>query len=170
MKNTMTHMRRLFIGLTLAAALASLCWQPLAAFTQLTSTTLSTAVTSESATTIVVASATGIAVNTTALFVDWEYMTVSGVSGTTITVRRGSGGTRAALHVSGATVLIGNPNAFTSVDPAGGCTIANVLYQPVVNIRNGNWWLCRGTQGTATGTWQATNVVNIVYNSTNRTP
>lgn len=164
----MKHMRRSLIGLTLAGALLSLCWEPLAAFTQLTSTTLSAAVTSESAQTITVTSATGIAVNTTALFVDWEYMTVRGVSGTTITVTRGAAGTRAAQHISGATVVIGNPNAFVSVDPAGKCLIANVLYQPVINIRNGNWWLCRGA--TASAQWQATNVVNIVYNSTNLTP
>ncbi len=79
----------------------------------ITSTTAAAAIT-QSAQTIQVASATGIAVNTTVLLVEQEIMAVVAVSGTTITVQRGASGTKALAHTSGSTVFIGKPIDFPS--------------------------------------------------------
>lgn len=90
-----------------------------------TSTTLSTAVTSTSQQQIVVASATGFAANTTQMYVGRELMAVNAVNGTTISVTRGAGGTRATTHVSGATVYVGPPTYFISFPKTGSCTATN---------------------------------------------
>lgn len=79
-----------------------------------TQTTLAAAITSDSARTITVASATGITANTTVLKVDAEFMGVTSVSGTTITVRRGWYGSRATTHGNGSNVHIGPQHAFAS--------------------------------------------------------
>ena len=83
-----------------------------------------------------------------------ELETVVGVSGTTLQVLRGQGGTRATSHASGAMVLAGRPNWFSVQDPGSPslqgitaptnepCVLANVLASPVVNIRTGAQWYC----------------------------
>lgn len=113
--------------------------------TALTATTLSAAITS-SQRQVVVASATGITAGNTMLYIDNEAMSVNAVSGTTITVGpRGGMGTKASGHISGAMVLAGPPPAFIQYDPAGfACTAGQglSLYTPVVNVTNGNQWLC----------------------------
>ena len=111
----------------------------------MTGTTLSAAVT-DSATTVRVASATGITASSsstlTNLYIDNELMTVISISGTTVTVGRGAAGTRAAGHISGAVVYAGKPSWFYTVNPQGSCTLANVLVTPYINVNNGNQWLC----------------------------
>ena len=128
---------------------------------------------SSSATTVQIASATGITgiqLNPTStlniqnqwvLLVDREVMAVVSINGTTLQVQRGFMGTLAAPHVSGAMVLYGRANWFYTADPGatpgapGGavsgvaCTAANVFVSPYVNVRTGSQWLC----STITGTW-----------------
>lgn len=144
----MKTLKKLFISLALFLVGAV----PSFAQTSLTSTTLSAAVTS-SANTIRVASASGITVSAgttaTGLFIDNEYLVVTAVNGTTLTVSRGQSGTRANSHASGATVLAGPPRAFYDVDPSGSCTAAQTAYTPYINILTGNQWLC----STVTTTW-----------------
>lgn len=112
------------------------------------------------ASTIVVASATGINAPSTSVpgsmlyIVEWgqtkgEAVTVSAVSGTTISVRHGGPG-KGAAHASGAMVLVAtSPDWFVSTDPIGSCTTANTYATPLLNIQNGNQWLC----STITLTW-----------------
>jgi len=107
----------------------------------LASTTLSAAVTDTTSTTIVVASATNFAVNHLA-FVDAEALRVTAISGTTITVRRGTSGTRAGTHASAATVYVGPANYFTTYNRAGSCTSTNELVLPVINVLNANIFQC----------------------------
>jgi hypothetical protein len=76
-----------------------------------------------------------------------EVMNVLGVSGTNITVQRTTSQTVA--HVSGAVVLIGNPNLFKKLNPTGSCVTANVEVAPWVNTLTGEQWLC----STVTLTW-----------------
>jgi hypothetical protein len=112
--------------------------------TPLTATLLSGAINS-SQRTFKLLSATGVTANATELFIDNEAMPVVGVSGTTVTVApRGSAGTKAFGHISGTMVLAGPPAAFVGYDPSGSCTAGQGLFQysPVVNINNGNQWLC----------------------------
>lgn len=106
----------------------------------MTSTTLSTAVTSTSGTTVVVASATGISAGRF-LFIDREFMKVVSVSGTTISVVRGVSGI-VSTHASGATVYLGPGSYFINYDHAGSCTATNELVLPQINVRSGNIWQC----------------------------
>ena len=164
-----TAMKRIVIGL-IVALLASV---PLEAQTYLTSTTNSAAVTA-SATVIPVASASGIAAGG-ALYVNREYMTVRSVSGLNITVTRGQSGTVANSHGASQTVIIipaaAIPTVVTSVDPAqtagvGTCDITAFQYQPIINVTNGNVWLCRYTAAAQSArVWAATNQTLITYNS-----
>lgn len=68
-------------------------------------TTLSAAIVSTSATTCTVTSASGISAGQT-LVIDSEQVYVSGVSGATLTIRRGVNGTTAATHLNGAAVSL----------------------------------------------------------------
>src|SRR5438132_8364348 len=98
-------------------------------------TTLSAAITDTSSTTFVVASNTGATANTTWAFIDKELIRVRVVSGTTITGIRGESGSKASLHLSGATVVFG-PNVVFQTDDlsaagkptSGSCTATNELY------------------------------------------
>jgi hypothetical protein len=112
--------------------------------TALTQTSLAAAVSSSSGTTVRLTSATGVTAGSTLIYVDREAMFVNALNSTTASVTRGYAGTRATKHISSAMVLIGPPAAFISYDPAGGCTAGQALFQfsPVVNINNGNQWLC----------------------------
>jgi hypothetical protein len=114
-----------------------------AAQTALTQTTLSAAV-SSSTHQIPLTSVTGVSANTSIIFVDGEAMFVNSVntSSKQASVTRGYFGTLAGGHISLATVLIGPPNAFNSVDPVGSCVAANQPYTPYVNVRNNTQWLC----------------------------
>lgn len=111
----------------------------------LTSTTLSAPITSTSANTISVTSATGFTARTTFAFVDREYMAVVAVSGTSIRVIRGSSGTAATTHASGATIYVGPGTYFSGSDRAGSCTSTDELVLPVINIKTGTQYQCTGS-------------------------
>lgn len=165
-----TSMKRIVVGLI---AVLTLWAVPVSAQTYLTSTTNSAAI-NASQTTLVVASATGIAAGG-ALYINREYMSVRGVSGTTITVVRGQAGTVANSHGASQTTIIipaaAIPTVITAVDPApingvGACTAANFQYLPIINVGNGNLWLCRYTAAAQSFTrWAATNEALITYGS-----
>lgn len=71
----------------------------------LVATTLDGAITSTSATSVAVVSSTSLRVNQQIL-VDSEKMTISSISSNTLTVNRGTGGSTAATHSDGASVLL----------------------------------------------------------------
>lgn len=108
----------------------------------LTSTTLSTAVNS-TLNQITVASSTSFTAGSLA-YVDKEALDILTVNTTTlvVTVRRGSRGTRATSHASGATVYVGTADVFVSQDQAGSCTSANYSYLPLINVLNGKLFRC----------------------------
>lgn len=126
--------RFVLVAALVAATVTSPSFTP-ALFAQatMTETTLAAAITSASAQVIVVTSGTGFAVGNV-LVVDGEAMTVqsSYVSGVNVPVTRGVSGTVAGLHASGATVLQGQPQYFSKVDPNGPCTSTNELALPRV--------------------------------------
>ena len=107
-------------------------------------TTLSSAIT-ETATTLVVASATGFTVNNP-LIIGNEVMTITAISGTTITVRRSQMGTVEQAQVSGAAVVTGASNHFQTADPDwnAACTRGqgDAAYSPWINVRTGTFWIC----------------------------
>ena len=99
--------------------------------TTTTSTTLSAAITSDIATSIQVASATGFTAGSTRLYIPGgEAMDVTSVSGTTIGVRRGVAGTRGTTHQNASTVYVGPLGAgpFVSYVDYGTCTSASMGY------------------------------------------
>jgi len=110
--------------------------------TILPTTTLSAAVTTSSATTIQVTSATGIVATSTVLFiadgVNGEAVFVNSVSGTSIGVTRGYQSLGAARpHVSGALVFVASGNAILVVNvipPSGSCTRSTLAYLPVISL------------------------------------
>lgn len=119
----------------------------------LNSTTLSAAV-GASDTTVVVASvsaASGSSFGAVAagqgLFVDQEYMLITSVSSTTLTVqRRNNRTTPATTHLSGQTVYIAAPGAFQRADPAVGVCAVGSQGDPWINVDNGKLWRCLGSQ------------------------
>lgn len=83
-----------------------------------------------------------------------EAANVLSVTGSTVTVQRGGPG-KAVAHPSGAMVLVGTaPNWFTTFDPTGSCTLAQTYVTPLVNIVNGNQWLCSSVTNTWIPGWQ----------------
>lgn len=180
----MKTLTRLLLALVIALCVVS----PTSTQTYLTTTTLASAITSLTATTIQLTSTSGItaaycggAVSGCGLFVDWEYMTVTSVpvSGTVQVTRAAASGTTASTHLSGRVVIIAPQSAFSGSDydgvtgrtPGGSCTASANKYLPIVNITNGNVWLCRpgvaSVNGTVTNssTWVATNTAPVTYNS-----
>lgn len=145
----LTHFARLAAALVLGLLLTV----GASAQTSLNTTTVSTAIPDATTRTLVVASATGATAATTAAFVDGELMAITAVSGTSLTVNRGSGSTRARAHAANAFVYIGPLVAFTTVDQGGSCTAANQQYTPSINISNGNLWTCTTT--TSGSSWMA---------------
>ena len=129
-----------------------------------TVTTLSSAITSTSATQFVVASATGFTANTTSAYIDGELIQVLAVNGTTITGRRGASGTRATTHASSSIVRVGNNIYFGGYDKNLGssCTAANEVILPWVNVVTGNYFYC------ASSVWRrfTPNSVNGAYGMT----
>lgn len=113
-----------------------------AAQTSLNQTTLSTAVTDLTTRVIVVASASGATANTTAAYIDGEFLPITAVSSTSLTVVRGGGATRPRTHAASALVYIGPLVAFTTVDPGGSCTSTAQQYLPLINISDGVAWNC----------------------------
>ena len=113
-------------------------------------------------TTISVTSATNMTVPsfgtsgiTTFLFVDRELMGVIAINGTSLTVRRGQGGSKTSSHLSGAIVWWGPQRYFLNVAPAGLCTPNNIIASPAVVVADGSVWVCSGVTSTA-GIWAQT--------------
>lgn len=137
MKNTLKNL--LILSVVLVASMSF-------GQTVLTMTTLSAAVTSASATTIQLTSATGVTAAQTALFIAdgliGEAVFVNAVSGTNIGVTRGyqSLGT-ARPHASGALVFVipgaamgGLNAALNAIPPSGSCTRSSLQYVPVISL------------------------------------
>lgn len=151
MTNTLT---RLFTGA--AATVAALLLGAVSVFAQIapTQTTLSSAITTTTAQSMIVASATGFNTTDTPIgekvaMIDRELIRVRSVSSTTIQISRGWAGSSAATHASGATVTVSNPAAFRNTDTsseglptAGSCTAGNELYLPVYNYLASRRWNC----------------------------
>lgn len=154
-------MKTFILALTLLAVSAL----PASAQTYLRSTTNSAAITA-TATQFSVASATGITVNQTVLFIDTEAMLVTGLSGTLVTVTRGYQGTLPVSHATSKTVVIVIPGAATSQEFNGSCTlgVGPAAIQPRINFVSGNVWMCRSS------VWNATNPRVVTYNSLTLTP
>jgi len=135
----MTRKLQILMGVALLTLI------PVLGFSQttLTSTTLSANITTGSATSFTVASATGFSANRFA-FVDREAMQITSVSGTTITAIRGALGTVARPHTSGQTVYVGSVNSFTNTpyDPAGRCTSTTFEVLPFINVQTGSLVTC----------------------------
>lgn len=133
--------------LTLAAVLLTVF--PLDSFSQSTptSTTLSAAM-DDRATRFIVASATGFVASTGTLdygvFVDREFMRITAVSSTTITVQRGQANTNQTSHRSGARVWVGRYSNSVIPGSAGGpfvqsalrgsCTASGYSFLPVIQV------------------------------------
>lgn len=126
----------------------------------LTPTTLSTALTTTNGQSMVVASATpnsttsqNFAVGTatasnTYAFIDQELVAIRSVSGTTIGIIRGQGGTNSATHASGALVWSAQPDFFRARPPSevkgGSCTRSTELVLPYINVNAGAISDCLG--------------------------
>lgn len=174
--------------LLIALLFVGLVTLPVSTQTYLTTTTLASAVTSLTTTTVFLTSTAGITaaycggtVQGCGLFVDREVMSVTSVpvSGQVQVTRAAYSGTTASTHLSGRVVIIAPLSAFSGSDydgtigrtPGGPCTAANMKYLPIVNVTNGNVWLCRpgvaSVNGsvTSSATWVATNTSPITYNS-----
>lgn len=152
--------------LIVACALLTLASVPLLAQTNpATSTTLSAIVADGAVTRVSVTSAAGLTAGASGIYVDGEYMTVSAISGTVLTVQRGQLGTVGRAHVSGATVIKGPVGMFTTADAGpGACPSSPQQYLVSVNTVNGNVWFCQnGTAGTRY--WRGTNTRMLTYNS-----
>jgi hypothetical protein len=80
------------------------------------------------------------------LYVDQEYMLITAVSGTTVTVQRRNNRASApggiTTHISGQTVFIGAPAAFQHLDPAVGVCAVGSQGDPWINVENGKVWRC----------------------------
>ena len=146
--------KRVFRFVKLLPVIAVLCFgaENAVAQTEVTSTTLSAAVTA-SAQTITVASATNLTAGNYA-YVDKELMAIISVSSTTATVRRGLAGgvTPGTMHASGVVVWLGAGDRFSASDVNGACTAGSELYLPHINTKTGNiydceqgYWLLRKT-------------------------
>lgn len=137
--------------LTLAVVLLAVS---VTAFAQVqpTFTTLSSAISDERATRMIVASATGFTASNSAVgtdyyaFIDHELVRITAVSGTTITIQRGQSRTGATPHASGAHVFVGvapsspGPAAGQSGGPfisnalQGSCTRGNYGILPLIQV------------------------------------
>ena len=131
-----------------SAALLALLLLPLgaAAQTATTTTTLSSAITSTSGRTVVLASATNVDVGGL-LFIDREAMTVTAVNGTTITVMRGTPASKVSQHPASSVVYVAAKAQKASVFKTdqvafGTCTRANEAYLPQVNAETGEVFDC----------------------------
>jgi hypothetical protein len=162
-----TNMKLKTVAVVLALILSAV---PLSAQTYLTTTTLASAVSSASADSVSLTSATGVAAGGV-IYVDREAMGVLSVSGTTVRVTRGQLGTKGATHASGADVIIVPAAALQgplaavgqSDPPYGSCVTSNYRYLPIINVVTGDVWSCRWSgAGTQTAKqWRATNTIAV---------
>lgn len=141
MKNKLSRILMLAVVLLAVSISAFATVQP-------TFTTLSAAVADERATRLTVTSATGFVASTGTLdygiLIDHEFMRITAVSGTTITVMRNQASTTATAHKSGATVLVGQYGSQQAPGTSGGpfiqtvmngsCTSANYPILPLIQV------------------------------------
>ncbi len=180
-------MKKIILTLAVIAGLSVLT----GAQTYLTTTTLAVAISSPSGTTpavttISLTSTAGItnaycggSVNMCALYVDRELMNVVAVPASgTVQVQRGASSTPVSFHAALRTVFIAPKQVYASSDyglndgraPGAPCTVTNFSYLPIINVTNGNIWLCRKgivsvNGSTVAAAWVATNSGPITYNS-----
>lgn len=162
-------MRKILHILTLAAVMLMVA--QMAAFGQAstapTSTTLASAVTDARANRISVSSATGFVASTGNLdygvFVEHEFMRITAVSGTIISVQRGQANTVATSHKSGARVWVGqygnSPSSGTATGGPfvlnrleGSCTSTAYTYLPIIQV-NANAIGGQGMYNCNNGQW-----------------
>lgn len=153
MTNIMTNTT---LFLILAAVLALGVPLGAQAQTATTQTILSAAITSATANQITVASATGITASSQtsnfACWTDGEFLRITGVNGTTLTVVRGYQTTRATTHLTSSVVWcgvmgasaggIGNPFGNITPVPGSQCTSTQYSYLPIINYQTGDWSNC----------------------------
>lgn len=168
-EHTMNKLMKLLFTVALAVALCAIPQPAFAQGTALTATTISSAITSASATTVTLASATGVTIQgsngqfNTVLYIGKELMGVKSlVSGTTYNVQRGLQATRPLTYTSGAGVLLGSPTGnFMSADysaevvPGTTCVNTNSVTLPHIYLKSGNFYDCVGATGTQQ--WMITN-------------
>lgn len=151
--NVLKKLMLLVVALALAV--------PGLAQTTTTTTTITEAMTDTSGTSVVVASATGITASTVNaqrfVLVDQELMQVRTVSGTTLTVIRGVGGTTATEHSDNANLVYGPAGTFAPATgaargvflsggfPRGACTAGESEYLPVFHV-SGKQFDCLGSE------------------------
>ena len=148
------------ILLTLALVVWAL---PVQAQVTMTTTTLA-ANQSADATVMTVTSATGFTVGNF-VWVDSEQQQITAINGTAITVRRGQNGTAARAHDNTDRIYTGASQHFQTQDPDYGadCTrgAGQATHMPCINVRTGNFWVCRSESST----WNGTNASTLTYDS-----
>lgn len=161
-------MKKLCLTLLVALALAA----PVSAQTFLTNTTLSAAATADQRT-LALTSATGVEVGGQ-LYIDWELVTVTAISSTTVTVNRFQ---RPAAHASGAVVFIAtkaqsqtNFLTHNAAMRAGVCSsVASStnsvalagMTLPFVDVDTGDMYGCRRNGSSGSWVWNVTNVTGF---------
>lgn len=166
-----------FSTLLIMALLVGLSAVPLAAQTTLNNTTLAAGATA-SQTTVSVASASTLAINQLIVVPNYppEAMLITAISGTTISVMRGSNGTQARAHVVNTRVFTGTANRFKQGPPsptittsnfgANTCRTTDFDFLPWVDIVSGIVWTCDKSGGAQIfGVLVGTSTARIVYNS-----
>ena len=132
-------MKTLVRTLTLTAVLVALTSTSAFAQATLRATTLTNAITATQ-TVFDVASGTGVAVGDIA-FADREGMTVTAISGNSVTVRRGVVGIGGS-HAAAQTIYIDDPDYFEESDVAGTCVAASQKALPRVSLSSGIIYQC----------------------------
>ena len=111
----------------------------------ITSTNLAVAISNTSDRVISVITATGFSVGRVC-YVDREAMSITGVNGTLISVRRGACSTRSTPHTAGSRIFVAPPQYFTSYDRQGAGVYADQQVQPYINVATGKIWSVVGTR------------------------
>lgn len=166
-------MKKILVALVVTLGLLAVAPVTVTAQTYLRTTTLSTSITSTQ-TTFAVASATGVAAGG-ALFVDAEFMPISAVSGTSVTVVRAQ---RPIAHAASAVVIVASAAAkaytmlthsaayrigqcSTSTSVVAATALAGFSYLPIIDIDTGDMYMCRHNGVGGSWVWNRTNVQNI---------
>lgn len=162
-------MKKIILSLLVALSLAA----PVSAQTFLTNTTLASAVSTTTQRTVSLTSATGVEVGGQ-LYVDAEVMTVTAISGTTITVNRFQ---RPAIHSALAVVFVGTKaqsqtnflphnaafrsgQCSTSTSSTNSVALAGMTL-PVIDTDTGDMYGCRRNGSGGAWVWNVTNVLGL---------
>lgn len=143
-------------------SLLTLLAVPVSAQTNLAQTTLNGAVTATQLT-VTLTSATGVT-TTSGLLIDLEYVTVTAVSGTRISVVRGQAGTIAQAHATSAKVQVLATGAVFRNAFSGSCTLGtgDARYQPIAAIISPTLVFLQACRASR---WVATYVLPITFDS-----